>query len=204
MDRAARTTSRRSVLRSLGGTAGAVALAPWLSDVSVRAFAALQQSGEPAVLKFLSSTEFATLQALVEAILPADERSPGAREARVAEYLDLLLSESEEPARERWRSGLAAVEREAQTRFGAPCARLEAAQLEALLADWSRNEKAPQTPPEVFFKTTKDAAIQGYYTSEIGIHRELRYKGNTFTPQFVGCATEDGQDCPHCGQKAGR
>ncbi len=204
MKSASRTTSRRSVLRSLGGTAGAVALAPWLSDESVRAFEALQQSGEPAVLKFLSSTEFATLQAVVEAILPADERSPGAREARVAEYVDLLLSESEETAREAWRSGLAAFDREAQTRFGAPCPRLEAAQLEALLADWSRNEKAPQTPPEVFFKTTKDVAIQGYYTSEIGIHRELRYKGNTFTPQFVGCATEDGRDCPHCGQKAGR
>ena len=49
---------------------------------------------------------------------------------------------------------------------------------------------------------TKQATIRGYYTSEIGIHQELRYKGNQFLPEFVGCQTEDGKDCPHCGQKA--
>jgi hypothetical protein len=55
---------------------------------------------------------------------------------------------------------------------------------------------------EAFFADTKQATIHGYYTSEIGIHQELRYKGNTFVPVFVGCLTEDGQDCPHCGRKA--
>ena len=49
---------------------------------------------------------------------------------------------------------------------------------------------------------TKRAAIHGYYTSEIGIHKELRYKGNQMLPEFVGCATVDGKDCPHCGQRA--
>jgi len=49
---------------------------------------------------------------------------------------------------------------------------------------------------------TKHATIQGYYTSEFGIHRELRYKGNQFLQEFVGCETEDGRDCPHCGQKS--
>ena len=43
--------------------------------------------------------------------------------------------------------------------------------------------------------------IQGFYTSEIGIHKELRYKGNQMLTEFVGCFTEDGKDCPHCGQK---
>ena len=35
--------------------------------------------------------------------------------------------------------------------------------------------------------TTKDATIRGYYTSEIGIHRELTYQGNKFLREFVGC-----------------
>ena len=48
----------------------------------------------------------------------------------------------------------------------------------------------------------KQATIHGYYTSKIGIHDELRYKGNQFLREFVGCQTEDGKDCPHCGQKA--
>ena len=77
-----------------------MALTPWLSDEGLLAFEKVQQRSGPAVLKVLSPFEFSTLQTLVEAILPADERSPGAREARVAEYVDLLLSESEEPVRE--------------------------------------------------------------------------------------------------------
>ena len=37
------------------------------------------------------------LDALTETIIPADEHSPGAREARVADYIDLLLAESDDP-----------------------------------------------------------------------------------------------------------
>ena len=59
----------------------------------------------------------------------------------------------------------------------------------------------PQTPLEAFFVMTKQATIRGYYTSKIGIHDELHYKGNVFLKDFVGCQTEDGKDCPICGQK---
>jgi hypothetical protein len=47
----------------------------------------------------------------------------------------------------------------------------------------------------------KQATVNGYYTSKIGIHDELKYKGNVFLREFVGCQTEDGKDCPICGQK---
>lgn len=194
--------NRRAVLKAMGAGAGALTLLPWLSDEGVLAFAEIQQKGAPPALKALSASQFATLDALVESIIPADDRSPGAREARVAEYIDLLLSEADEPSRQEWLLGLAAFDAEAGTRFGAPFARLGGEQVEELLSDLSRNEAAPQGPLEAFFKATKDAAVRGYYTSEIGIHRELRYKGNKILPAFVGCLTEDGKDCPHCGQKA--
>ena len=81
---------------------------------------------------------------------------------------------------------------------------IERKRLDAILADISRNELDPGTPLEQFFVMTKQATIRGYYSSEIGIHRELRYKGNQFLQEFVGCATEDGKDCPHCLQKPTR
>ena len=56
-----------------------------------------------------------------------------------------------------------------------------------MLRDISKNELAPATPLEEFFATTKDAVIRGYYTSEIGIQKELAYKGNKFLREFVGC-----------------
>ena len=194
--------SRRVALRSIGAGAGAIAVLPWLSEEGALAFAALQRTGAKPALKALTPAQYATVDVLVDAIIPTDERSPGAREARVADYIDLLLSEADAEARQQWIDGLAAVDAEASARAGAPVAKLAAPQLEALLTAISANERQPQTPVERFFVMTKRAAIQGYYSSEIGIHKDLRYKGNQVYPEFHGCQTVDGKDCPHCGQKA--
>lgn len=198
----ARGISRRSALRTLGAGAGAAALLPWLSDEGLLAFTEVQRLGAPSSPKVVPAASFATLEALVEAIIPADERSPGAREARVADYIDLLLSESDEELKRQWLEGLEAVDAEATARFGSPFARLEPADTDALMSFLSAHETEVITPLETFFVMTKQATIHGYYTSEIGIHRELRYKGNQMLPEFVGCATVDGKDCPDCGQQA--
>jgi hypothetical protein len=198
-----RGVSRRAALRRLGAGAGAVALLPWLSDEGLLAYGALQKKQAAPVLKALTPPQYASLDALVDTIIPTDERSPGARAARVADYIDLLLSESEADLKLQWTDGLAALDAESATRFHGPFSKLTPDQAEALLTDISRNEKDPKTPLELFFVLSKRATVAGYYTSEIGIHQDLHYKGNVFTPEFVGCLTEDGKDCPHCGQKAG-
>lgn len=233
--------TRRTALKTLAAGAGVVNFLPWLSDEGLAAFAEIQTAKSRPRLTAMTAAQYATTEALVEAIIPTDERSPGAKEARVADYLDLLLSETRPPLKRQWLDGLAALDAEATVRFGAPFLRLEAAQVEALLThisayerakpepvaasaavDLSRNEepKKPQLmddifgdvdvadpaaqrrPLEAFFALTKGATIRGYYTSEIGIHKELRYKGNALLVEFVGCQTQDGKDCPHCGQKA--
>jgi Gluconate 2-dehydrogenase subunit 3 len=231
--------SRRTALKRIGTGAGAVALLPWLSDEGLAAFADIQRTGAPPSLKVLTKEQYATLEALTEAIIPADERSPGAKAARVADYVDLLLSEADDTRRQQWADGIAALDADATARFGKPFVRLGAAEVETVLTEASRNEKAPalqksergaavtreerpagvsrsqqtadaatalpaveKTPLEAFFVTAKQATIHGYYTSEIGIHQELRYKGNKVLLEFVGCQTEDGKDCPHCRQKA--
>ena len=235
-----RAMSRRTALRTLGVSAGALTLLPWLSEEGLAAFAEIQGTRAAPALKALSAPQYATLEALVEAIIPADERSPGAKEARVADYFDLVLSEAPPSLRQEWLEGLAAFDAEATRRFAKPFVRLDAGQVEALLTDISRYEVVktkpeetarevtrydqptqkpalvegllgdvsrfdpdrPRPPLEAFFAATKRATIHGYYTSEIGIHKELRYKGNQILAEFHGCQTQDGKDCPHCGQKA--
>jgi Gluconate 2-dehydrogenase subunit 3 len=194
--------SRRAALKTLGTGAGAMTLLPWLSDEGVLAFATLQKTKAAPALKVLSPRQYATLEVLVDAIIPTDDRSPGAKEARVADYIDLLLSEADAPTKAHWLDGLAAIDAEANTRFTTPLAKLDAGQMETLLNAISANERSPQTPLERFFVMTKQATIHGYYTSEIGIHTDLQYKGNQYVPEFVGCLTVDGKDCPYCGQKA--
>ena len=188
--------SRRTALKALG----TAALLPALSPEGVIAFARIQAAKAVSSPKVLSAPAFATLETLVEAIIPTDERSPGAKDARVADYIDLLLSESDDELVLQWLGGLAALDQDATSRFQKSFAKLDAQQIDTVLADISRNELDPQTPLEHFFVMTKHATIRGYYSSEIGIHRELRYKGNQFLKEFVGCTTEDGKDCPHCRQ----
>ena len=226
--------TRRTALKALGATA----LLPWLSADGEAAFAEIQARKAPPKLKVLTAAQYATVEVLVETLIPADERSPGAREARVADYIDLLLSEAEAPVRDQWLAGLAALDAEGGKRFGSPFVKLPEAQAVELLTDISRyetakpkvvepaldiarNEQPKVKPPQVdtllgdvgrhpadrtsletFFANTKQATIHGYYTSEIGIHKDLRYKGNQMLAEFVGCLTVDGKDCPHCGRKA--
>jgi hypothetical protein len=229
--------TRRNALKALGATAGAATILPWLSDEGLAAYADAQKAGTAPVLRVLTPAQYGTVERLVEAIIPTDERSPGAKDARVADYMDLLLAEADEGLRKDWLAGLAALDAESTKRFGHAFAKLDPAQTDALLTDISAyetrkavadpaldiplNEQPKPLPPQVdtllgdvgrhrgskrsqletFFANTKQATIHGYYTSEIGIHKELRYKGNKVLLEFVGCLTVDGKDCPYCGQK---
>ena len=201
MPKAATSSGARAGRRTVLKAIGTVVALPWLSDEGLLAFARLQDTDGPSPLKVLSKSQFDALEVLTEAIIPTDDRSPGAKQARVADYIDLLLSELDRDVALQWIGGLAALDAEAMSRFKAPFSRLGDTQVDAILQTISRNEKSPQTPLEAFFVMVKQATIRGYYTSKIGIHDELRYKGNQFLREFVGCLTEDGKDCPHCGQK---
>src|SRR6476659_3353595 len=185
--------SRRTALKAIG----TVAALPWLSDEGLLAFARLQETNGAPRLTVLSKPQFEALEVLTEAIIPTDERSPGAKQARVADYIDLLLTEVDRDVVLQWIGGLAALDADAMSRFRSPFSRLRDTQVDAILQAISRNEKSPQTPLEAFFVMAKQSTIRGYYTSKIGIHDELRYKGNQFLQEFVGCQTEDGKDCPH-------
>ena len=196
-----RGVSRRTALKAFGTGIGTVAALPWLSDEGLLAFARIQESNAPPQPKVFSPSQFATLELLVDAIIPTDDRSPGAKQARVADYIDLLVSEGDRRLSLEWLGGLAALDGEAVARFRAPFVKLGPSQVDAIMQTISRNEKSPETPLEAFFVMAKQATIRGYYTSKIGIHDELHYKGNVFLKEFVGCQTEDGKDCPHCGQK---
>jgi len=183
--------SRRAALKTLGAGIGAAVVWPCLSDDAAIAFARIQSTQAPPKLAFLSAAEYAAVDAIAETIIPTDDHSPGARGARVADYIDLLLSESPAEIQQSWRAGLTALDASTKTRFGRPFAELSTADATDVLTDLARNEASPSTPLETFFKDTKEATIRGYYTSEIGIHRELQYQGNKMLPEFVGCTHRD-------------
>src|SRR6185436_1501156 len=92
--------SRREMLK-LG--AGAAIGAPMIKIEQTRA----SRGPEKPATGFFTPEEFALVDELTEMIIPADEHSPGARAAKVAEYIDQRLAESfDEAPKQQWRQGL--------------------------------------------------------------------------------------------------
>ena len=123
--------------------------------------------------KFFTPEEYALADELAETIIPADERSGGARAAKVADFIDATLAEAfEQEERDRWRKGLKLVNSIAAEMHGAPFLKCTAAQRTAVVTRMEGKES--------FFKDLKELTIRGYYTSRIGIHDDLGYLGNTY------------------------
>lgn len=179
--------TRRNLLKV---TAGAVAAVPFLSEASAHALEQMRSGAAGSKFAFFTRAQHATVDAISERIIPTDDHSPGARAAKVADYIDLLVSESPAELKTTWTEGLTALDQASTERFKAPFVKATTEQQIALLTDISRNELDPKTPLEVFFREAKARTITGYYTSKIGIHQELGYKGNQFLPEFVGYAEQ--------------
>jgi len=136
---------------------------------------------------FLTEAEFATLDEVSEMIIPTDAHSPGARAAKVAEFIDRQLAEAwDEKGRTDWRAGLALIERLSQQGSGAPFLKSSAEQRLAVLTRMAQNESKPEAPEEKFFAELKARIVYAYYTSEIGIKQDMEYKGNTYQTEFAG------------------
>ena len=178
--------SRRDALKMAMGV-GAAAMIPLVPAEVAAAAQRAVASGKTVALKFFTAAQHRAVDALTEVIIPTDERSPGAKAARVADYLDFVLNESSAEARQAWKDGLASLDAVSATQFGKPFADLTAEQQTAIVSEAAKNEGNPTTPLERFFNEAKGRTVHGYYTSEIGIHQELKYKGNQFLPEFVGC-----------------
>ena len=143
-------------------------------------------ASEP-VPKFFSKEEFAMVDELSELIVPTDAHSPGARAAQVAAYIDGRLAGSfEDEPKRRWHEGLGRINSLSQEMHGQPFMQSTPEQRMALLTRIAKNEEKAETPEEHFFQELKGRTARAYYTSKIGIHQEMEYKGNVLLQEFVG------------------
>jgi len=137
--------------------------------------------------RFFNHQEMETIAAISDLIIPTDEHSPGATAAGVSDFIDLMVNESSNETKALWRDGLAAVDRMSERQFSAAFNQAGQEHQISLLKAISRNERRPRTIEERFFVAIKSLTVDGYYTSAIGIHEDLRYKGNAYLKEFVGC-----------------
>ena len=96
--------------------------------------------------------------------LPTDENGPGAAEARAAHYIDRALAGPLRSSREAYAAGLAALDAYAQSKNGAPFARLSAPDQDAILADMEKNVATGFVPnAATFFNLVRAHTIQGTF-----------------------------------------
>src|SRR5438552_4214495 len=134
-DDSARLISRRDLLRGAAGV-GAVAFGA-SSLIPAAAAPAVQAGAARAAEAFetLTATEAGLLETVVERLVPTDATGPGAREARVAHYIDRALGGALSGSRQAYASGLAALDRYAQASRGRLFAELPVSDQNAVLSD---------------------------------------------------------------------
>jgi hypothetical protein len=127
---------------------------------------------------FFTAAESAVVDRLADIIIPTDEQSPGAHEAGVIRYLDLLAGASPQPRQEMWRRGIEAVDRAARQRFQRGFSECNRMQQEEIVVEMARHEGAPRNDLERFFELVKHTAVDGYRFSEAGVKRYMGWSGN--------------------------
>jgi len=124
---------------------------------------------------FLNAQQNEMLVALSESIVP------GAAQARVNRFIDLLLSVDTPENREKFVTSLAAIENSAQKRFGRGFDRLTANEKDELLTSISEVGSHQK-----HFDDLKEWVTVAYYSSEEGM-RELGWTGEHAFRTYPGC-----------------
>ena len=140
----------------------------------------------------LTTAEYRVVDNLVDLILPADEMSPGAHDAGVARYIDIVLLHGDKATLASWQSGVKQVDaaaKAAHERLFHEMTRVQQTDIVRLMA---ANETNPTTELETFFAAVKRLAIEAYYLSSAG-KQSLGYKGDKAIARFPGCTDREHQ-----------
>jgi hypothetical protein len=140
-------------------------------------------------LRTLNVHQNATVTAIVDLVLPETD-TPGAKAARVNEFIDLILAEwATEEERRNFLEGVENVDLRGRALFANTFMDCEKTQQEEILRELDqalaveREEIVPRRPTREsknkqlqgnFFGVLKRLTIYGYYTSEIGFRQELQ------------------------------
>jgi hypothetical protein len=129
----------------------------------------------------LFNTDHVTfMDEVAETILPTTS-TPGAKAAGVGNFMAVMVRDCYEPAdQDIFLKGLDKVDEAANKKFSKKFMDLDATQRTALLTDLDKEQqeysktKKPKDPNH-YFRMIKELTLLGYFTSEVGCTKALRY-----------------------------
>jgi|SRR5947209_5553238 len=187
------SSDRRTLLKIIGAI-GATCAYPFPGDELLsQTTHEHPQSASVSGSRFFREEDFRTISRVADLIIP-DTDSPGAIQAGVPEYIDMLVARSPEQ-QALMSDGLRWLDSEAMRTAGVKFMGLAEAQqlavLEPLCAAADKHAGTAQQPRNVqFFGLIKGLTADGYYTSKIGLVDDLGYKGNMARDSFPACVPE--------------
>ena len=146
---------------------------------------------------FLNDQQNESLIALSDVIIPATD-TPGAKDALVNRYIDLLLSVQPLEFQREFLDALDFIDSESQKQFGKDFRALALDDQVWLLTPWAyprqrshwteRDERQNEAPETAYqhFERLKALIAAGYYGSEIGL-KELGWDGEIAHGPYEGC-----------------
>ena len=192
---ASQNVERREILRALSMAAAAAAF-PGFSKWSF----ACGHGGvtndlaqiKPAVYQplFFNAAEYALIERLADIIIPSDE-TPGANEAGVAEFIDLMTSRDHE-LQHNFRIGLHWLNAHSNRLRGKLFLTLTHEQQVALLEPLAYKKKfrPGEERGQEFFDLMREYTVMSFYTSEVGL-KELDFPGLKFYAESPACPHTD-------------
>jgi len=180
--------NRREMLGLLGLATAAGAFGCSSGDVE-RAAAKAATATRPYQPGWFSPEEWKTVNALVDIVIPKDDRSGSATDAGVPQFMDFMMQENP-GSQQRMRLGLAWLNREARARYQASFASATPEQQLALVDEiaWPDKTRGVEalTEPASFFSNFRNLTASGFWSTRMGMD-DLGYKGNVYNKSWDGC-----------------
>jgi gluconate 2-dehydrogenase gamma chain len=187
--------SRRDAIKWLAATPalGAIDWSAAQADRAarqLRALAALGDRSPSYAPRFFTPHEWRAVRVLADDVIPRDERSGSATDARVPEFMDVILADADttDATRTAMRGGLAWLDLACDDRFGTPFADCGESQRRELLdaIAWPKRARPELAQGAAFFSQFRDFSASGFFSSAVG-WQDLRYLGNAAVAEWQGC-----------------
>jgi gluconate 2-dehydrogenase gamma chain len=192
---AGQNVERREILRMLSMAAAAAtfpSFSKWSFACGHLGMGNALAQIKPAIYQplFFTASEYALIDRLADIIIPTDD-TPGANEAGVAEFIDVMTFRDAD-LQHNFRTGLQWLDAYSNQSQGTPFLTLAPEKQVALLEPlaYKKNFRAGEERGREFFDLIREYTIMGFYTSEVGL-KELDFPGLRFYDKSPAC--------PHTG-----
>jgi hypothetical protein len=180
---------RREAIRRVSALLGGIAL---VSETALLEACSRDRNASPAATTSFTPNDVAFLDEVADTILP-ETSTPGAKAAQVGAFMALMVTDTyDDRDQQVFKNGLQQIDTACQQMHKTGFIAATPAQRLALLDQIDKEQKAymddraakqaaasdaapaPDTPPH-FFRMIKELTLLGYFTSEIGYTKAMRY-----------------------------